>query len=92
MREREYDVLIVGSGAGGGTVAQELAPLCRDGVRIAVLEKGPRLRDDEFTGRELEMAQALYEEGGGFLTADGSMTLAMGWVTAARPSSTPAPR
>ncbi|UCC71755.1 MAG: GMC family oxidoreductase [Gemmatimonadota bacterium] len=78
MRERDYDVVIIGSGAGGGTVAQELAPLCRDGARIAVLEKGPRLRDDEFSGREVEMAQALYEDGGGFLTADGSMTLAMG--------------
>jgi long-chain-alcohol oxidase len=73
-----YDIVIVGSGAGGGTVAQELSPLCRQGVRIAVLEKGPRLRDEEFTGRELEMAGALYEDGGGFLIADGTMTLALG--------------
>jgi choline dehydrogenase-like flavoprotein len=78
MFERAYDIVIIGSGAGGGTVAQELAPLCREGVRIALLEKGPRLSDDEFSGREFEMAQVLYEDGGGFLTADGSMTLAMG--------------
>lgn len=78
MKRLDYDVVIVGSGAGGGTVAQELSPLCRQGVRIAVLEKGPRLRDEEFTGRELEMATALYEDGGGFLTADGAMTLAFG--------------
>jgi choline dehydrogenase-like flavoprotein len=78
MNERSYDIVIVGSGAGGGTVAQELAPLCRDGVRIAVLEKGPKLGEDEFTGRELEMAQALYADGGGFLTSDGGLTLAMG--------------
>ena len=78
MNQVTCDIVIVGSGAGGGTVAQELSPLCRDGVRIAVLEKGPRLRDDEFTGRELEMAAALYEDGGGFLTADGAMTLAFG--------------
>ena len=78
MTPRSYDVVIIGSGAGGGTVAQELSPLCRDGVRIAVLEKGPRLRDDEFTGRELEMAQALYEDSGGFLTAERTMTLAFG--------------
>jgi choline dehydrogenase-like flavoprotein len=76
--ERDYDIVIIGSGAGGGTVAQELAPLCKDGVRIVVLEKGPRLRDEEFTGREIEMARILYEDGGAFLTADGSMTLAMG--------------
>ena len=78
MNERPCDVVIIGSGAGGGTVAQELAPLCKEGVRIVVLEKGPKLRDDEFTGKEIEMAQVLYEDGGGFLTADGTMTLAFG--------------
>ena len=72
------DVVIVGSGAAGGTVAQALAPLVRDGLRVIVFEQGARLDDDEFTGRELEMANALFEEGGGVLTADGAMTLAFG--------------
>ena len=76
MNRRSYDILIVGSGAGGGTVAQELSPLCRQGIRIAVLEKGPKLRAEEFTGRELDMAPALYEESGGFLTSERTMTLA----------------
>ncbi|MFI5208007.1 MAG: GMC family oxidoreductase N-terminal domain-containing protein [Gemmatimonadales bacterium] len=78
MIAREYDVVIVGSGAGGGTVASSLAPLAAAGKKILVLEKGPRLSDDEFTGRELEMAATLYEDGGGFLTRDGTMTLAFG--------------
>ena len=78
MIERDYDIVIVGSGAGGGTMAQELAPLVRDGKRIVVLEQGPKLEDHEFTGRELEMSADLYEDGGGFLTADGTMTLAFG--------------
>ncbi|HUI84306.1 MAG TPA: GMC family oxidoreductase [Candidatus Binatia bacterium] len=78
MNRCSYDVVIVGSGAGGGTVAQQLSSLCRQGARIAVLEKGPRLRDEEFTGGELEMAPALYEESGGFLTAERTMTLAFG--------------
>ena len=73
-----YDVVIVGSGAGGGTVAQALAPLAVAGKRVLVLEKGPRFRDEDFTGRELDMARELYEDGGAFLTADGSMTLAFG--------------
>ena len=30
-RNLTYDIVIVGSGAGGGTVAQELSPLCRQG-------------------------------------------------------------
>jgi choline dehydrogenase-like flavoprotein len=78
MKRRSYDIVIIGSGAGGGTVAQELSSLCSDGVRIAVLEKGPKFRDEEFTGREVEMATALYEDGGGFLTAEQTMTLAFG--------------
>ena len=76
--QHTYDIVIVGSGAGGGTVAQALAPMVAQGVRILVLEQGPHLDDHEFTGRESDMADALYEDGGGFLTADGTMTLAMG--------------
>src|SRR5687768_16160412 len=45
---------------------------------MLVLEQGPRLLPHEFTGRELDMASALYEDGGGFLTAEGTMTLAFG--------------
>ncbi len=78
MISRDYDVVIIGSGAGGGTVAAALAPLAEAGRKVLVLEKGPRLADDEFTGRELEMAGTLYEDGGGFLTRDGTMTLAFG--------------
>ena len=78
MNERSYDVVIVGSGAGGGTVAKELSALAQEGLRVLVVEQGPRFRDEDFTGRELEMAGALYQDGGGFLTADGTMTLAFG--------------
>ncbi|HVH68429.1 MAG TPA: GMC family oxidoreductase [Gemmatimonadales bacterium] len=74
--QRDYDIVIVGSGAGGGTVAQELAPLVRDGISVLVLEQGPRFADTDFTGRELEMAEALYQDGGGFLNQEGTLTLA----------------
>ena len=70
------DVAIIGSGAGGGTAALALAPLVARGKRVLVLERGPRFRDGDFTGRELEMAGALYADEGGFLTRDGAMTLA----------------
>jgi choline dehydrogenase-like flavoprotein len=76
--ELDYDIVVIGSGAGGGTVAQGLAPMVAQGIRVLVLEQGPRLDDHEFTGREAEMADVLYEDGGGFLTADGTMTLAFG--------------
>jgi choline dehydrogenase-like flavoprotein len=80
MIERDYDVVIIGSGAGGGTVAQSLGKLAADGRRVLVVEQGARLRDDEFSGNELDMSDALYEDGGGFLTADGTMTLAFGRI------------
>ena len=80
MIRREYDVVVVGSGAGGGTVALGLAPIVEQGRRVLVLEQGPRLGGEEFTGEELEMAEALYADAGGFLTSDGTMTLAFGRV------------
>lgn len=76
MKTERCAVALVGSGAGGGTVAQALAPLVAQGKRVLVFERGPRFRDRDFTGRELEMAGALFAEEGGFLTADGTMTLA----------------
>jgi choline dehydrogenase-like flavoprotein len=78
MTSGRATIAIVGSGAGGGTVAQALAPLAREGVRVVLFEQGPRFEDHEFTGRELEMADALYEDGGGFLTAEGTVSLAFG--------------
>ena len=76
--DKSVDVVVIGSGAGGGTVAHELIPLVRDGRKVLVLEQGPKLELKEFTGREMDMAPSLYEDQGGFLTADGTMTLAFG--------------
>ncbi len=76
MHDKEFDIVIVGSGAGGGTAAARLAPLARQGFKIAVLEWGPKFKESEYTGREVEMAQRLYFDGGGFLTKDRTMSLA----------------
>lgn len=78
MREHTYDIVIVGSGAGGGAAAKELAPLCEEGARIALLEWGPKFADHEFTGHEVEMAGKLYFDSGGVFTRDRTMTLAFG--------------
>ena len=80
MIRRDYDVVIIGSGAGGGTVASELSAMARAGRRVLLVEQGARLAGSDFSGRELDMSDALYEDGGGFLTADGTMTLAFGRV------------
>ena len=78
MNRIQADAVIIGSGAGGGTIAQAMAPLTADGRKVLVLEQGSRLQDDEYTGTEAEMARALYEDSGGFLTEQGTLTLAFG--------------
>jgi choline dehydrogenase-like flavoprotein len=71
-----FDIVIVGSGAGGGTVAAELAPLCAEGARIAVLERGPKFREEEFTGKELEMADKLFFDSGAISNQDQTLSVA----------------
>jgi choline dehydrogenase-like flavoprotein len=78
VREVGYDIVIIGSGAGGGAVAKELAPLARAGTRIAVLEWGAKLAEEEYTGHEVDMAGKLYFDNGGVFTRDRAMTLAYG--------------
>ena len=78
MNQIQADVVVIGSGAGGGTIAQALAPLTADGRKVMLLEQGARLRDDEYSGVESDMARALYEDSGGFLTEQGTLTLAFG--------------
>jgi len=47
---KDYDVCIIGSGAGGGPVALQLS---RAGYNVLVLEKGPFLKRDDFYKDEL---------------------------------------
>ncbi|MCB0360887.1 MAG: GMC family oxidoreductase, partial [Bdellovibrionales bacterium] len=42
----EFDVCVIGSGAGGGPIAYELA---RAGRSVVVLEKGPWLDEKDFS-------------------------------------------
>ena len=55
MTRFDYDdedvVVIVGSGAGGGTLAHEL---CRQGIRTVVLEAGPHLTGEDYVNDEWE--------------------------------------
>src|SRR5579871_576793 len=54
------DVVVIGSGAGGGVVASAFA---RAGKRVVVLETGGAYRAQDFTQRELSMA-GLYLDAG----------------------------
>lgn len=71
----ECDVVIVGSGAGGGVVAGELA---RAGKRVIVLEKGGYFNEADFTQREGEMLARLYDAGGLLATKDLGLLILQG--------------
>ncbi|NDJ60649.1 MAG: oxidoreductase [Chloroflexi bacterium] len=71
------DVLVIGSGAGGGVVAGELAAAGHD---VLVIEKGAHYRDSEFHGREYDSTQALFERSGVLTTRDLSMQVLAGSV------------
>ena len=71
----DCDVVVVGSGAGGGVVAGELA---RAGKRVVVLEKGAYLNEADFTQREGEMLARLYDAGGLLATKDLGLIILQG--------------
>src|SRR3989449_10255093 len=55
---RSYDIVIIGSGAGGGTVAQELPPLLRGRGRLLPARKGPPVRRQGVPGPRAQKAGA----------------------------------
>jgi choline dehydrogenase-like flavoprotein len=71
----DCDVVMVGSGAGGGMAALELAAA---GHEVIVVEKGGYFNEADFNGRELEMLQKLYLGGGLQTTRDQGMVVAAG--------------
>lgn len=61
LQEFEADVVIVGSGAGGGPMAYELA---RKGYAVIVIEEGHYFKRPDFSGDRIEMMNKLYSKGG----------------------------
>jgi len=51
---KQYDICIVGSGAGAAPVAYELS---RDGYSVLVVEKGPYLTEKDFTKDEIAVSR-----------------------------------
>ena len=71
----EADVVVVGSGAGGGVIAAELAAA---GKQVCVLEMGGYHDESEFNGLELWAYQHLFLNGGPFATAEGQVSIQAG--------------
>ncbi|HEX4718202.1 MAG TPA: GMC family oxidoreductase [Thermoleophilaceae bacterium] len=73
--ELEADVVVVGSGAGGGVVAGTLA---QQGLKVAVLEAAGYFNESDFKQLELVAYQEMYWRGGPTPTADGNVSLQAG--------------
>ncbi len=71
----DCDVVVVGSGAGGGVVAGVLAAAGRD---VVVLEQGPNPGSRDLTQVEGDVLAWLYLDGGLMMTQSGSMPILAG--------------
>lgn len=73
--EEDCDVCIIGSGAGGGTLA---AGLCAAGLSVVMLEAGGHFTRATFSPHEGEAYPALYQDRGTRATADLAITILQG--------------
>lgn len=69
------DVLIIGSGAGGGTAAEIFA---NAGLNVLILEEGPLRSSNDFRMDEREAYRDLYQEGAGRMSKDGALSILQG--------------
>jgi choline dehydrogenase-like flavoprotein len=86
------DVVVVGSGAGGSVIAEELAG---NGYDVLVIEQGPYETSESFKQNEMRMMQKLFQQSGTAATSDLSFVLLAGrgagggttvnWNTCLRP-------
>ena len=68
----DCDVVVVGSGAGGGPAAAVLAQV---GLDVVIVEAGRYFTEQDFDGAELSGFDRLYLNGGGMASVDGSVGL-----------------
>ncbi|KAG0210959.1 hypothetical protein BGX28_008667 [Mortierella sp. GBA30] len=73
--ELSVDVVIVGSGAGGGVMAAELS---KAGKRVLVIEKGHHYAQSELSLVQADGFDKLYENGASLASSDGAVTVLAG--------------
>lgn len=71
----ECDVVIIGSGAGGGTAAEVLTLA---GLNVVMIEEGPFKSSSDFRMRERDAYPQLYQESAGRQTKDKAITILQG--------------
>jgi len=74
-RTLEADVVVVGSGAGGGVTAEILA---LSGLKVIIVEEGALKSSRDFNMRESEAYPALYQESAARKTRDKGITILQG--------------
>ena len=73
--EVECDVVIIGSGAGGGTSAEILSAA---GLSVIVVEEGPLRTSNDFSMDERQAYRDLYQEGAARSSDDGAIMILQG--------------
>jgi choline dehydrogenase-like flavoprotein len=71
----EVDVVVIGTGAGGGTTAEILA---RSGLSVILVEEGRLYYQKDFKMNELDAYASLYQEGMSRVTKDGAISILQG--------------
>lgn len=71
----EADVVVIGTGAGGGTTAEILASA---GLAVILVEEGRLYYQKDFQMDELSAYASLYQEGMGRVTRDGAIAILQG--------------
>ncbi len=71
----EADVIIIGTGAGGGTTAEILS---KAGLKVLMLEEGPLKSSNDFRMDERQAYHDLYQESAGRMSKDGAMSILQG--------------
>lgn len=71
----EADVVIIGTGAGGGTAAEILS---QAGLKVVMIEEGPLKTSNQFNMQETTAFTDLYQDGMGRATQDGAITIMQG--------------
>ncbi len=74
-RSLAADVVVIGSGAGGGVTAEILA---RSGLKVIVVEEGALKSSGDFKMREAEAYPSLYQESAARKTADKGINILQG--------------
>jgi len=71
----ETDVVVIGSGAGGGVTAESLSAA---GLDVVIVEEGPLASSTDFRMREREAYPQLYQDSSARQTSDKSITILQG--------------